>query len=272
MLGLFVLADHHQSGGLVCQPDGGIGCIHRLSARTGRAENIHLDLVGIEFDLHLLGFRQNRHRYRGRMDTPLGFRGRNPLNAVCSTFVLQIAVGPVPFHHGNDFLETTRIGPVAGHDLHLPPAVFRISVVHAEKVAREQGRLIPARAGADLQDDIFGVIGIFRDQKRFQFAFQIVLPGRERFDFSSGKILDLMIAVRQQLAAYLEFVQNLPVIPVYGNNLTKIRVLPGIFRVHLPVGDHGGIAQKAFEFDITLFKTCQSVKQCHNVPIACRTE
>ena len=51
----------------------------------------------------------------------------------------------------DDFLIPARFGGVGGHQLHLPADRIGIALIHAEQVAREQGRLVPASPGADFQ-------------------------------------------------------------------------------------------------------------------------
>jgi hypothetical protein len=47
-----------------------------------------------------------------------------------------------------------------------------VACVHAEQVAREQRRFVPAGAGADLEKDVALVVGVARQQQALQLGLQ----------------------------------------------------------------------------------------------------
>ena len=69
MLRLFILLGHDQTAGQVCDPDRTIGCIHRLPTRTACTVDINPQILVLDLNVDVFGFRQHGNRRGGRMNT-----------------------------------------------------------------------------------------------------------------------------------------------------------------------------------------------------------
>ena len=91
-LRFFVLAGDDQPRGQVRDAHRRIRRVDRLPARTGRAERIDADVLGIQLHFHFVGFGQHRHRDRRSVHAALLFGHRHALHAVHAALVFQLAV------------------------------------------------------------------------------------------------------------------------------------------------------------------------------------
>ncbi len=156
-------------------PHGGIRGVDALAPGPRRSVYVDAQVVGVDLDVHLLGFRQHRHGDGRGVNASLGFGRRHALHAVGPALVLQCAVSPRPLDHGDDFLEAAHPRGMMGEDFHLPPAVLGIAGIHAEQIAGKEPRFLPTGAGPDFQNDILGVVGVFGQQQHFQILLELLL-------------------------------------------------------------------------------------------------
>ena len=92
-LGLLVLHGHHDAGGQVGDPYRGVSGVHRLPSRTGGTVDIDLEIVLGDLDLlGLVHLRQHQHPGGRGVDTALGLRLRDALNAVHPALKLQMRI------------------------------------------------------------------------------------------------------------------------------------------------------------------------------------
>ena len=87
------------------------------------------------------------------------------LDAMCTGLELQAAVHAAPFNAGDDLLEAAVFAGAVAQDSDAPTLVLGVARVHPVQVAGEQGRLVAARAGADLEEDVAFVVRILGDQQ-----------------------------------------------------------------------------------------------------------
>ena len=73
----------------------------------------------------------------------------------------------------------------------LPAVALGVAGVHAEEVGREEGRLLAAGAGADLDDDVAVVVGILGQELDAQILHQPGLLGLVLGDELAGHLLEL---------------------------------------------------------------------------------
>ena len=104
-LRLFVLAADNCVGGNVRDAHGGVGCVHRLPARTGRAERVNPQVFGFDLDVDVFGFGKNGDRDSGGVDASLLLGGGDALHAVHSTLVFQLRIDAVALDDGDHFLQ-----------------------------------------------------------------------------------------------------------------------------------------------------------------------
>ena len=165
VLGALILALRHKAGGQMGDPDGGIGGIHALPARPGRAEDIHTDFRSGNLNvIHLIHFREDGHGCRRSMDAPRGFRHGHTLDPMASGFILEDAVDMGPCDRENDFLESPDIRGAHINDGHFPAARIAEPGIEPEKIPGKKGGLIPACTRADFHDDVPFVIRIRGEQ------------------------------------------------------------------------------------------------------------
>ena len=81
-LRLLVLHRDDDPGREVGDPHGGVGRVHALAARSGRAVHVDLQVVRVDLDLDLLGLGHRRHGRRGGVDAPLGLGLGDALDAM----------------------------------------------------------------------------------------------------------------------------------------------------------------------------------------------
>ena len=105
------------------------------------------------------------------MDPPGGLGDRHPLDAVDPALELQVR--PHPLLGGDrstrvdgdaHVLVAAQLGVGGGEDLGGPAHALGVAGVHAGQVPGEQGRLLAALAGLDLDDDVTGVVRVARDE------------------------------------------------------------------------------------------------------------
>ena len=104
---------------------------------------------------------------------PCALGRRHALHAVHAALVLEPAEDLVPCDRGDHLLDAARLGLREREQLHLPAAPLGVARVHAEQLAREQRRLVAARAGADLEDHVLVVVGVARDQEQADLALEL---------------------------------------------------------------------------------------------------
>ena len=172
VLRLFVLLRHDKAGGQVGDAHRAVGGVDVLPARTRRA--IHVDAqVGrfVDLDIHILRLRQHSNRRGGGVDAPTAFGGGHTLDAVDAAFELHPREHTGAGDRRHDFLETANIGGVGGDHFDLPPLLLGIFGIHAEQVACEQCRFVPASACADFQHRGARIGGVAGQQLQRQRPF-----------------------------------------------------------------------------------------------------
>ena len=71
-----------------------------------------------------------------------------------------------------DGLVPPCLGRARREDLDLPLARLRKAAVHVKEVTREDGRLVAAHAGANLDDGVLLVVGIPGDEHDLDLVFE----------------------------------------------------------------------------------------------------
>ncbi len=163
-----------------------------LAARAAGAEGVDAQVRRVQRDgLVLVGLGHHRHGAGAGVDAALRLGGGHALHAVASGFELERAVhtatgGARPGlaldaqHH---FLVAADFALVGTHDLNLPAHGGGVARVHARQVAREQGGFVAARAGADFDEGVALVVGVFGQQQALQLVLQLHQFGLCGVDF-----------------------------------------------------------------------------------------
>src|SRR6202035_3072668 len=100
---------------------------------------------------NLVGFRQHGDRDCGRVHSPLLLGLRNTLDTVHAALVFELAIDAMPADQGYYLFHSSHGRIAGGGDLDLPAPRLSEAPIHTEDFVGEQGRLVAARAGADLQ-------------------------------------------------------------------------------------------------------------------------
>src|SRR5205085_9154768 len=135
-------------------PHGGVGRVHRLPARAGRAVDVDLEVVRVDLDLDLFRLRHDGDGRRRRVDAPLRLRLRDALYAVRAAFPLEHRVRAVALHRERDVLVTAAVVRARAELLDLEAAALGVPGEHAVDVAGPERRLVPSHALAHFEDDV----------------------------------------------------------------------------------------------------------------------
>ena len=113
---------------------------------------------------------KDRDCTRRCVNSTLTFGRWYTLYAVHTGLELKGAVNGLTADEGDDFFETTSIAHRFGQSFYPPPLLLGVADVHSEQIGRKKCRLFATRAGANLDDDILFVIGIFRKKKNAKLS------------------------------------------------------------------------------------------------------
>ena len=143
----------------------GISRIDALAAVPGRAHDINADVFLVNVDIHFLRLRHNCYCNRGRMDAPAGLCLRHTLYPMDSRFIFHYRICAASGNHKGYILHAADPDLLALHKLHPPSSALGIMKIHAVDLCRKKRSLIPTGSGADLNYNIFIIIGIFREEQ-----------------------------------------------------------------------------------------------------------
>ena len=150
--------------------------VDMLSARARGPHGVDPDIVGLDFNVDVLGFRQHRNGCRRSVNATPRFGFRNPLHAVHPGLELEPREHAFAAHRGNNFLVTAGFALARRQDFHLPPPRRSIALVHPEQIASKQRRLRTTCTGSDLDDSAALVSGILGQQHDLDCLFKLFDP------------------------------------------------------------------------------------------------
>ena len=208
-----------------------------------------LQILRLELHVHLLGLGQHSDRAGAGVNAPLGFRGRHPLHPMHAAFVLEPFIDVRAVELEDDFLVAAQVRGAGIQILDLPAARLRIAGVHPVEVSRKQGRLLAARAGADLDDGVARIRRVRRQDAALDFQAQPLLFGFQPGDLLLGHLCQLGFRRlgREQGAVLRQLGQGLQVgLPLRHERLEPGVVLPQLLRPLL-VGEHLRVAQRGLD-------------------------
>src|SRR5215212_5287580 len=165
-LALLVLAGHDQARWLVRDPDRRVCGVDALAAGTAGAVHVDFEISRIDLDLHILGLGQDGHRRRRGVYTALALGLGHPLDPVRPAFVFEDRVSAVAAYLYGDLLVATDLGRARREGPVLEAETVCVAGVHVVDLACEEGRLITAGAGPDLDYDVFVVVRVAVDELR----------------------------------------------------------------------------------------------------------
>ena len=157
------------------------------------AKDLALEAVPVDHHFHVLCLRQDDHGRSRRVDPALRLSGGDPLHAMHPVLELQSRVGASPADLEDDLFVALAFCLALRDQLDLPAVSLRVAGVHLEEVGGEEGRLVPARALADLDDHVLFVVWVLRYEGQLELALQACLFRLQFFDFLSGIVLHLRV-------------------------------------------------------------------------------
>ena len=105
-----ILATDDSAGWNVHDLYRGIGCVDALAAWSASAANFDAKVLGLQFEIDLLGFWKHGHRCGGSVNATLRFGGGHALHAMDATLVAQLPKNGFARDFENRFLETAKLG------------------------------------------------------------------------------------------------------------------------------------------------------------------
>ena len=169
------------------------------------------------------------------MDAALALGLRHPLDPMDPAFELQPGIGP-PAGDGEDhLLDAAHLGPIVLHELHGVPVPLGVPLVHPEQVPAEEGGLLPAGAGPDLQDHVLVVVGVLRQEQQLQLLRELLLGGLQLLQLALGQLLHVRLQMLVEHLPAVRLLGKIPFVPVDDrHDLLELDPLP----VHLLPGGH----------------------------------
>ena len=119
----------------------------------------------------------------------------NALHPMHAALILQPRECAATAHLEDDFLEAAAARLAVAEHLGLEAMLVGPPHIHAEEIIRKQRRLIAARAGPDLDDDILLVQRVFRHQEQVKLLLARRLLGFEARHLGAGHLGQLGIAL-----------------------------------------------------------------------------
>ena len=129
------------------------------------AEGVDAQVGGVELDFaHFVRFGQDGDGAGRGVHASLRFGGGHALHAMRAGFEFQHGIRALADDSGDDFLVAAHFAGAFRYHLDLPALALGEARVHAEQVARKQGCLVAAGAGAHFEEHVALVVGIFGQQ------------------------------------------------------------------------------------------------------------
>ena len=152
---------------------GGVGGVHALAA--GAARTVHVDTQVVFVDLHvnLVGLGQHGNGGGGGMNAPLAFGLGHALHTVHARFELHDRIHVIALDLELNLFIAAGLGRRNVHGLHLPSVGLAETHVHLVQIAREDGRLVAAGGGTNLNDDVLLVGGIRGDEHELDIFLEL---------------------------------------------------------------------------------------------------
>jgi hypothetical protein len=184
------------------------------------------------------------------VDAALGLRLGDALDAVRAALVLEDRVGAVALDREGDLLEPADLGGRLREDLGREAELVGVAGEHLVEVAGEEPRLVSARPGPDLDDDVLVVVRVALDHREAELLAELLEPPRGLG--CQAAQLGVVAVLGEQLARSLEVVGELAVLRRQRVRLPELAVLAAHLGVALAIGDHVGVGHQALELGVAL--------------------
>jgi hypothetical protein len=190
----------------------------------------------------------------------------DPLDAVDAGLVLELRVDVVAFDDGGDVLEAVAYAGLGlGEDFDLPLVLFGEAEVHAEDLGYEEGGLVAAGAGAELEDDVLLVVGVFGEEQEFELLFYRRETRLKGVELGLRHLFHFGIRVGEHGFGFGDAFLDLAVLAEFFDGWFHIAVLLGDGLELLLVLDQGGVGHLAAQIFIAGFELVEAVE--HITPV-----
>ena len=132
------------------------------------------------------------------MHAPAGLRLRHALDAVDAGFKLESRIRPIAADDKVSFLNAAQLRIVVVEQLHAVPPLFRVHRIHAVEVGGKKRALLPAHAAADLDNDVFVVVRVARQEQHAQLVKKALFFRLGSVQFLLRHVLELGIGYKLQ--------------------------------------------------------------------------
>jgi hypothetical protein len=250
LLGAVIGAADDEAGGFMEDLDGRIGGIDALAAGAGGAADSDLEIVGFQDDVDLLGFWEDGDGDGAGMDAALGFGGGDALDTVDAAFIFESAVDVLAGDGEDDFLETAEIGGAGVEDFEFPALGFCVAGVHPVEISGEEGGFGAAGAGAQFEDGIAGVGGVWGDEPMLDGEEEWGQFGFEACDLVAGELGEFGVLgfSGEEVSVGGEVGQGLEVELAGGDELFESGVFAGEFLESRGMAERARVTESGLDF------------------------
>src|SRR5690606_33532324 len=157
------------------------------------------------------------------MDSSLRFRSRYPLYAMYSRLIFQLSIDVIARYRSDDFLVPAGRPKSQIQHRQLPTLDFAEPLIHSEQISRKDRCFVSAGTTPDLEDAIFRIVGVFRDQQLFYLFFKYLFPLSQLLELCLSHLSELRILLLvKDLLGAVNILQNELVLVKGGDNLLEI--------------------------------------------------
>src|SRR5579883_382261 len=264
-LRFLVLLGDDEAGRQVSNAYGGVGGVDGLTSGTGRAKGVDAQILRLDFDIDFVGFRKDGDGGGGSMNATLRFRGRDSLHAMHSAFIFQLRIDLVALNGRDDFLQSAEVRGGAFEDLDFPTLGFSVARIHAEEFAGEESGFITPGTRANLDEDVFFVVGVLGQKQELEFLFDARLALGELFFLFVRELAHFgVLGFEDHLAGAGQVLFNLLIFAVLGDDLLEFGVLLGkLLQTRGVVDDLGG-GKLLGHFLVARIELIEFLGECQN--------
>src|SRR5215207_269847 len=164
---------------------------------------------------------------------------------------LEAAVGTVAVDRDDRFLDPADPGLVEAHQLRREAVAVRVPGVHPVELRREEGSLLAAGTGPDLEDDVAVVVRVARQQQHAQVRQQALLEDFEPVDLVAGHLFHVVVGLS---VAHLAGTRQLPARLLELAVRSDDRFEPRELATEPPqrVGIRGGLGQRELGLQVVV--------------------
>ena len=226
VLRALVLALDDDAARQVRDADRRVGLVDVLAARARRTIGVDAQVRGIHRDVvDLVEFGQHRHRTRGGVDPSLCLGGGHSLHAMRARLETQPRVGALADDAADHLAVAAVLARILGDEFDGPAVALGVARVHAQKVAREDRRLVAAGTRTDLEEDVALIVRVLRHEQFAQCGFVGGDCAFEAARFLIAESAQLGIRVGGELACRGELALEREVCAVARRERFEARVL-----------------------------------------------